>query len=366
MMTMKKTTLGISMLIFLACGEDKVTETAPITVTVDEAISEMVSLEQRYPASVVALKEVELRADVVGYITQIQVADGERVRQGQVLYQIDRSRYQARLDQAQSQLEIARANQARSERDIGRYEKLKEGNAIAGKIYDDALTEMVSSQQELLRAQAAVDNAKTDLGYATIRAPFPGTVGFSSVRLGALVSPGETLLNVISADDPIGLDFYADEKSLNDFMQLMGQPEKVSSDSIFQLLLPNQQLYPFPGSIETIDRAIDRSTGTIQIRLKFPNPDYSLKPGLNATLLYTRTSAEPQITVLQKALVERLGEVYIYVADNGEAKQITVKTGNKSKDRVVIQKGLQAGQQVVISGVQKIADGDKIQIKNGN
>ncbi|HSI74725.1 MAG TPA: efflux RND transporter periplasmic adaptor subunit [Lunatimonas sp.] len=363
---MKKTTLGVSLLIFLGCAEDKATENQPTIVTVDEAVSEMVVLEQRYPASVVALKEVELRADVVGYITQIQVADGERVRQGQVLYQIDRSRYQAQLDQAQSQLEIARANQARSERDITRYEKLREGNAIAGKIYDDALTDMVSSQQELLRAQAAVDNATTDLGYATIRAPFAGTVGFSSVRLGALVTPGQTLLNVISADDPMGLDFYADEKSLHDFTQLMTQPEKVSADSVFRLLLPNQQLYPFPGSIETIDRAIDRGTGTIQIRLKFPNPDYSLKPGLNTTLLYTKTSPESQITVLQKALVERLGEVYVYVADNGEAKQVTVKTGNKSKDRVVIQEGLQAGQQIVVSGVQKIADGDKIQIKNEN
>lgn len=363
---MKKTTLGISMLIFLACSEEKITENQPTTVTVDEAVSNIISLEQRFPASMVALKEVELRADVVGYITQISVADGERVRQGQVLYQIDKSRYQAQLDQAQSQLEIARANQARSERDITRYEKLREGNAIAGKIYDDALTEIVSRQQELLSAQAAVNNAKTDLGYATIRAPFAGTVGFSSVRLGALVTPGQTPLNIISADDPMGMDFYADEKSLNDFIKLSGQADKVLADSVFRLLLPNQELYPFPGSIETIDRAIDRGTGTIQIRLKFPNPDYSLKPGLNATLLYTRTSPEPQITVLQKALVERLGEVYVYVAENGVAKQITVKTGNKTKERVVIQEGLRSGQQVIISGVQKIADGDKIQIKNEN
>jgi membrane fusion protein (multidrug efflux system) len=366
MMMMKKITLGISLLVFLACADDKVTENQPTTVTVDETISEIVTLEQRYPASIVALKEVELRADVVGYITQILVADGERVRQGQILYQIDRSRYQAQLDQAQSQLEIARANQARSERDITRYEKLREGNAIAGKIYDDALTEMVSRKQELLSAQAAVNNAQTDLGYATIRAPFAGTVGFSSVRLGALVTPGQTPLNIISADDPMGLDFFADEKSLYDFMNLMEQPEKVSSDSVFRLMLPNQQIYPFPGSFETIDRAIDRSTGTIQIRLKFPNPEYLLKPGLNTTLLYTRTSPESQITVPQKALVERLGEVYVYVADNGIAKKITVKTGNKTKDRVVIQEGLQVGQQVIISGVQKIADGDKIQIKNEN
>jgi len=365
-MMIKKITLGISMLVFLACAEDKVIEDQPTTVTVDEAISEMVSLQQRYPASMVALKEVELRADVVGYITQVQVADGERVHHGKVLYEIDRSRYQAQLVQAESQLEIARANQARSERDITRYEKLREGNAIAEKIYDDALTEMVGRQQELLSAQAAVSNAKTDLGYATISAPFAGTVGFSSVRLGTLVTPGQTLLNVISTDDPMGMDFFADEKSLIDFMKLVENPQELQLDSVFSLILPDQRRYPFPGSIETIDRAIDRGTGTIQIRLKFPNPDFALKPGLNATLIYTRTLTDPQITVPQKALVERLGEVYVYVADNGEAKQVTVKTGSKTQDRIVIQEGLQAGQQVIISGVQKIADGDKIQIKTEN
>lgn len=354
------------MLVFLACGEDKITENQPTTVTVGKVLTEMVSLQQRYPASMVALKEVELRADVVGYITHIHVEDGARVRQGQVLYEIDRSRYQAQLDQAQSQLEIAKANQTRSERDIVRYEKLREGNAIAGKIYDDALTDIVSRQQELLSAQAAVSNAKTDLGYATIRAPFDGTVGFSSVRLGALVTPGQTLLNVISADDPMGMDFFADEKSLLEFMEIIKQPEEVLADSVFSLLLPNQELYPYPGTIETIDRAIDRGTGTVQIRLKFPNRDFSLKPGLNATLLYKRTLPGPQITVPQAALVERLGEVYVYIAESGEAKKITVKTGTKTKDRVVILEGLEPGKEVILGGVQKIADGDKIQIKNDN
>jgi membrane fusion protein, multidrug efflux system len=365
-MMIKKTLIGISMLIFLSCGEDKVTENQPTTVTVGDATLEMVTLEHRYPASVVALKEVELRADVVGYITQIHVADGQRVRQGQVMYEIDRSRYQAQLDQARSQLEIAKANQSRSERDIARYERLREGNAIAGKIYDDALTEMVSRQQEFLSAQAAVSNAETDLGYATIRAPFEGTVGFSSVRLGALVTPGQTLLNVISADDPMGLDFFADEKSLPEFMNLTGDTKALLADSTFSLLLPNQQRYPYLGTIETIDRAIDRGTGTIQIRLKFPNPDFSLKPGLNATLLYKRTLPNPQITVPQKALVERLGEVYVYIADNGTAKQITVETGSRTKDRIVIHKGLQPGQKVILGGVQKITDGDEIEIKNEN
>lgn len=355
------------MIVFLSsCGEKKVTENQPTIVTVGNAIAEMVTLEQRYPASIVALKEVELRADVVGYITHIQVADGERVRKGQVLYEIDRSRYQALLDQAQSQLEIAKANQTRSERDIMRYEKLREGNAIAEKIYDDALTDMVSRKQELLSAQAVLSSAKTDLGYATIRAPFDGTVGFSAVRIGTLITPGQTLLNIISSDDPIGLDFFADEKALPDFMRLMNHPEEMFADSAFSLLLPNQELYPYLGAIETIDRAIDRSTGTIQIRLKFPNPEFYLKPGLNATLLYKTTLANPQITVPQKALVERLGEVYVYVAENGEAKQITVKTGSKIKDRVIINEGLQEGRKVILGGVQKVTAGDKIQIKNDN
>jgi len=360
----KKTHIVFSMLMLLSCREEKAVESQATIVTVGDVITERVTLEQRYPASIVALKEVELRADVVGYVTHIHVADGERVRKGQLLYEIDRSRYEAQLDQALSQLAIAEANQRKAERDITRYERLREGNAIADKIYDDAVTEEVSRQQELLSTKAAVENAKTNLSYATIRAPFDGTVGFSSVRIGTLVSPGQTLLNVISADDPIGLDFFADQKNLIAYLDIAKSPERVLTDSIFRLVLPNQLVYPYPGKIETIDRAIDKSTGTIQIRLQFPNNDLLLKPGLNTTLIYKQTVIEPQITIPQKALVERLGEVYVYIVSDGRAKQVTVRTGSKTKDRVVILEGLEPGQQVILGGVQKVTDGGEITIKN--
>lgn len=351
--------------LFLAfsCNEEKSTEEKATTVTVDDVKMEDIVLESNYPATLMALKEVELRTDVVGYVTHIHIEDGQQVKRGQVLYEIDKSRYLSSLEQANSRLQIAKSNLERLERDVNRYERLKSGNAIAGQIYDDALTTLNNAKQELQGAQADMDNATTNLSYATIRAPFDGTVGFSSVRLGALVNPGQTLLNVISTDDPIGLDFFADERTLRTFLELRDMKEKTMQDSTFTLILPRNELYTYPGTIENIDRAVDPGTGTIRIRLVFPNPERYLKPGMNASLRFTSRQPEPKLTVPQKALVERLGETYVYIAEEGRAKQVTIGQGYKTRERIVVEKGLKEGQKVIISGVQKLTDGDAIQIK---
>jgi membrane fusion protein (multidrug efflux system) len=295
-----------------SCDQEKKTENDLLTVTVEPVKKETVYLEDTYPASTIALQEVELRADVSGYVTNILFNDGQRVKKGQLLYEIDKSRYQAQMDQSHSSLRIAKANYERVQRDVKRYEMLKEGNAIAGQIYDNALTDLSNAEQEMIAAQAAVDDAMTNLRYSDIKAPFDGTIGFSAVRLGALVNPGQTLLNVVSADDPMGVDFYAAESDLYHFQGLVGNAE-VLKDSVFTIALPGGVRYPFPGKIENIDRAVDRGTGTIMIRLAFPNPELTLKPGLSATLIVRTKSGESAITIPQRAKTERMGETYVFV-----------------------------------------------------
>ncbi|WP_209330814.1 efflux RND transporter periplasmic adaptor subunit [Lunatimonas salinarum] len=361
--TSKIPAIFLCLLGIVSCTQETVRENPLTTVTVDLVKLESVTNEQTYPGTVVALKEVELRADVAGYVIDIPVKDGQQVRKGQVLYRIDQTRYTASLDQASSRLRIAQANHQRIQRDVSRYERLREGNAVAAQIYDDALTLLNNAEQELISAKAEVESAQVNLDYATIRAPFDGTIGFSSVRLGALVNPGQTALNVISSNDPIGLDFFADERSLPLFLEMQKNEELTMRDSVFRLTMANGNEYPLPGKIEIIDRAVDPGTGTIQIRLSFPNPDGTLKPGMSNRLTVHIPVAGQKLTVPNSALVERLGETYVFVAEEGEARQQRVQTGIKSNGRIVVEDGLSEGQQVVVAGIQRLSEGDPIQIK---
>jgi membrane fusion protein, multidrug efflux system len=347
------------MLCFIfSCAEEE-EEEQPIRVTTVAVASEDVRFTQQYPATVVALEEIDLRADVVGYVTGIHVKEGQKVKRGQLMYTIDQTRYEARREQAASSLAIAEANYERIRRDVERYEKLMAEDAIAVQIYDDAMTNLRTAEQEVRAAQSNLDNALIDLQYASIHAPMDGTVGFSQVRQGSLVSPGETLLNTISKDDPIGVDFYPEERYLRKFVQLEQSPT-AERDSVFLLRLPDGEMYRYAGQIEILDRAVDRNTGTIQIRLRFSNPDNILRPGLSANLIVKDEEPLEVLTVPQAAVIEQMGEFSVFLVEDNRARQVKITTGRNVRDRTVVLEGLREGQEIIVKGVHRVNDGDPV------
>lgn len=353
----------MALTLLLSCGE-KAEEEKKVKVSTAKVVTETIRFTQNFPASVVALEEVDLRADVVGYITSIQVQEGQKVRKGQLLYTIDQTRIQARKQQAESAVAIAEGNVERLRKDFERYERLRSEDAIAGQIYDNARIDLRNAEQELSATKAELENTAIDLQYASIHAPFDGTVGFSQVRVGTLVNPGETLLNTISRDDPIGVDFFPEERFLGKFQALIDN-ENVVADSIFQIKMPGGDLYEHFGSIEIVDRAVDRNTGTIQIRLKFPNPQNKLRPGLSTTLSVKDNESESALLVPRRSVTEQMGEFSVYVVEDGQAKQRKIKTGRNIRDMTVVTEGLEPGDEVVVKGVQKLQDGDTVEIVEG-
>ena len=347
------------MLCFIfSCAEEE-EEEQPLRVTTVAVASEDVRFTQQYPATVVALEEIDLRADVVGYVTGIHVKEGQKVKRGQLMYTIDQTRYEARREQAASSLAIAEANYERIRRDVERYEKLMAEDAIAVQIYDDAMTNLRTAEQEVRAAQSNLDNALIDLQYASIHAPMDGTVGFSQVRQGSLVSPGETLLNTISKDDPIGVDLYPEERYLRKFVQLEQSPT-AERDSVFLLRLPDGEMYRYAGQIEILDRAVDRNTGTIQIRLRFSNPDNILRPGLSANLIVKDEEPLEVLTVPQAAVIEQMGEFSVFLVEDNRARQVKITTGRNVRDRTVVLEGLREGQEIIVKGVHRVNDGDPV------
>jgi len=258
----------------------------PVPVTTYEVRPSNVIFYDSWPGTITALKEVGLRGQVTGYVTGIFFTEGARVHQGEKLYEIDRRQYEAAYKEAEDNLKIARENLARTGKDVDRYSVLNSQEAIAKQQYDHAITDLANAKSQVSFATQEREKAKYNLDYSLITAPFDGTIGISQVKMGDLITPGQTLLNTVSSDDPMGVYFVIDQSELGRFRQL--ETVKLQpGDSTFRLELPGNARYPQSGKIELIDRAVDPQTGTIRVRLVFPNPDRDLRPGMK---LYGYTS----------------------------------------------------------------------------
>lgn len=324
------------------------------TATVEEQI---VSGIKSYPASVVPLQETQLIAEVSGYITKINVADGASVTKGQPLYEIDRIRYQAAVDQAKANLEIANANLQRIEKDLSRYQTLAEQDAIAKQTLDYAFTDVNNQKAQVQGAQAALTTAQTNLERSIIRAPFSGAVGISQVRNGALVNAGGTLLNTISSIDPIAVEFQISEKEIAEYASYQSG---VSATDI-TVSLPNNDTYVHNGKISTIDRAVDPTTGRLKVRATFNNAENALRAGMNLTMNVKSTSPTEQLIIPFKAVQDQLGVYNVYVVnDSSQAEVRSVVLGLKLEDKVVVNSGLEAGEKIVVDGIMNVRNGLKV------
>ncbi|WP_257667073.1 efflux RND transporter periplasmic adaptor subunit [Parapedobacter tibetensis] len=334
-----------------------------IPVATQAVTEEIVIGTDNFPGSVVPLKETELRAEVSGYITGISAADGASVSKGQKLYEIDRTRYAAAVEQAKANLAIAEANLARVKRDVERYRKLAEQDAIAKQTLDYAETDVNNAEAQVESARAAFTTANTDLNRSVITAPFSGTIGISQVRMGALVSAGSTLINTISSTTPIAVDFPVNERNIQRFTTLQRDASS-EKDSTIMLDLSAGATYAHPGKIITIDRAVDRATGTITIRASFPNPDGILRAGMNTNVLVRSQSESKQLVIPYQAVTEQLGQSSVFVVtDSSTVAQRKVVLGTKAADKVVVSEGLSLGDTIVTEGIINLREGTKVTVQ---
>ncbi|WP_207431737.1 efflux RND transporter periplasmic adaptor subunit [Sabulibacter ruber] len=350
--------------VLVSCGKKEAAPQGPmmggpVAVNTYTVTEERVMGTDTYPGTVVPLNEVELRPQVSGYITQIYVKDGQRVTKGQKLYEIDRTKYQAAYRQAQANVRSAQANLNRVQKDLERYENLAKQDAIARQRVDYARADVETARAQVAVARAQVASAGTDLGYSVITAPFSGTIGISQVRVGSQVSPGQTLLNTISSEGPTGIDFVINEQELPRFNRLKqgNQP-----DSLFTLTLADGSRYPHTGKLSAIDRAVGLQSGTITVRLSFPNPNRQLVAGMTVSVNVLNQDIGHQVTLPFKAVTEQLGEYFVYKVQGDSVQQQNVQLGTRFQDKIVAREGLEAGDVIVVEGIQKLRQGAKIQV----
>lgn len=353
-------------ILLAACGgtEQQAQQTAPPPTAVSTYTVEKknITTTDTYPGVVVALNEVELRAEVGGYITAIYVSDGQKVTKGQKLYEIDRTNYIAAYNSAKANLEVAQANKTKAEKDAQRYTALAEKEAIATQRVDYALTDLANASSQVAAAQANLATAQANLNRSVITSPLTGTIGISQVKLGALVSPGSTLLNTVSTNDPMAVDISVNQKDIQRFLDLQKNPSQSISDSIFSIEQNGIQ-YSLNGSIVAIDRAVDPGTGTIKVRISYPNPAGVLVSGMTCNVKVLNKSSVPQLIIPHKAVTEQLGKYSVFVVgDSSKVAQRIIQTGSTVQDQIVVTDGLKEGEVIVSEGTMKLRPGATIQV----
>ena len=380
-------TFFITCLVIAGCGKKKQPPQNPeVPVNLITLKPQRVLYFDKYPATTAALSQVNLLPQITGAVTGIFFKEGSHVTKGQKLYEIDRRIYQDSYEQAIANLKVQQGNLAQAQQDADRYEYLNKYNAVAKQLYDHAIITLQNAKNTVRASDQAVKTAKTNLNYTIVYAPFSGTIGFSMVKLGDVVNPGSTVLNTISTDNPMAVDFIVNEKQLPKFEQLEKNKDR-HIDSLFTLLMPDNSLYPHTGKISVIDRAVDAQTGSVKVRLVFDNPQSYLRVGMSCVVRVHNQDVGPQLVVPGKAVVEQMGEYFVFVAKDTviQVSQDSLKKNPKAKasskpkliaiekkvqvgqtigPKQVIESGLQPGEKIVVDGVQSLHDGSPITTAN--
>ena len=366
-MNMKRSLSGWAMITLGALGmiscsaptENKMG--GPVPVNIQEVKQEQAMYYDVYPGNIVALNEVQLRSEVNGFISAIFFKEGQTVRKGQKLYEIEQAKFTAAYAQADASLQIAKVNYEKAKNDADRYGKLGEQGMATKQRVEYSEVDLQNAKSQVAAAEAALQRAGTDLQHATITAPFDGTIGISQVKLGAFITAGSTLLNTVSSDDPIAVDFVIGEREIGRFNQLRQQPFS-SRDSVFTIVLPDKTIYSYPGAIELFDRAVDPQTGTLKVRLRFPNGQRNIRAGMSCNVRVQNKNPQQLPIIPYKAVTEQMGEFFVYVVEQDTARQHKVTLGSPVSDRIIILSGLNAGEKIVVDGVQKLKNGSAVQL----
>ncbi len=315
------------------------------------------TVSESYPATLAANTIVGLRPDVSGYIEGIHVKDGSWVTKEQVLYDIDKSRFQAAYNQAQAALQQANANLAQQQRDYKRYADLLEHDAIASQVVDQSRTAVQVGEANVAAAKAALAQAATNLNHAVVRAPITGKIGISLLKLGDVVNAGQTLINTIVNDNPIYADFNIPQGLIP---QIKDKDAKLS----YELQVPGGEATIPDGRLLLINNQVDPQSGTVTVRLEFPNAQQLLQSGMNASVIIKHRGSVNMIAVPTKSLVHTLGETAVFVVNNDNVVSLKNVEDGSVIDSLTIVQGLNAGERIVVDGLQKLKQGDTVRISN--
>jgi membrane fusion protein (multidrug efflux system) len=328
-----------------------------------EVVSAPLPIINELPGRIDAVRIAEVRARVPGILLKQLFKEGADVKAGEVLFQIDPAPLQATLNSAKANLARADAGLKQAEAKANRYKSLVEVNAVSKQSYDDATAAVLQGQAEVQAAQAAVEAADLNLGYATVTAPIAGRIGKAMMTEGALVGQGATtLLAVIQQLDPIYFDFT---QSSTELLRLRRALESGSLKSAaagearVTLLLEDGSVYPQAGRLLFSDISVDPTTGMVTLRAEFPNPGRWLLPGMFARARLEQAVNQEAITVPQRAVSRgAAGSASVLLVKGDNTVELRpIQIGSAVGNQWVVTSGLKAGERIIMEGLQKVGPG---------
>lgn len=307
-------------------------------------------------AELKAYREIELRPRVTGLVVRQAFQPGQKVKEGELLFVIDPRSYDEAVIDAQAKLAEAEAVLARARQDLERYRPLLPDNAIPRQTYDQAVAFERQNQAIVQARRAALERARLDRSYAEVRSPVSGRIGLQQIEVGALASAGQTVLATVSTLDPVVAYFSIPE---TDYLAFARHHERQQAGGApLRLILADGSTYEHAGKVDFADRALNPATGTLTLRAVFPNPAGLLRPGMNARVHVVYAVRENALLIPQKAVTELLGKRFATVVGAGDkAEQRPIRTGARLGELWLVEEGLQAGERVVVEGLQKARPG---------
>ena len=357
--------------LLVSCGESQKQGGAPPppAVTVAKPVKRMLSDYDEYVGRFTAVDSVEIRARVSGYLDTVDFKDGQIVKQGDLLFTIDKRPFQNTLDQARANLEQAKSNLIYTKSDLDRGQQLVRDKTITDQTFEQRAQAYRNAQASVSANQAAVRQAELDLEFTELRAPITGRIGDRRVSPGNLVTGGTTgnttLLATIVSIDPIRFEFTFDEASFLRYERMSKLGRDVASRGAglpVALKLIDEKTYDHEGRMDFIDNVIDSSTGTIRGRAQFANANGLFTPGMFARIRVPGSPPYEALLVPDAAIgTEQVRKIVLVVDADNTVKQKYVTLGETTADGLrVIKSGLDPDDRVIVNGLMRARPGQKV------
>jgi membrane fusion protein (multidrug efflux system) len=360
--------LTLTVLTLVGCSEPEQAPKAPpvIPATVITIEPQDTPVTFVFVGQAESSRQVEIRARVDGFLDRQTYNDGELVQEGQVLFELDKKPLEATLQQAQGELSLHKARHATAVANLGRIRPLAEQDAVSKKDLDDAVGAEKETQAAVLAAEGAVREAELKLSYATIFTPVTGLASKAVKQEGSYIPTGqESLLTYVAQLDPVWVNFSVSENQLLSSRQqvdkgLLKPPE--GSNYVIEVQFADGSIHPHKGRVNFAEPNVDPETGTLRIRAELANPVSSMRPGQFVRVLMHGASRPNAITVPQTAVMQGAKGHFVWVLDEeGKAEVRAVEVGPWHGDNWFINKGLQAGDQMVVDNLIKMSQGLQVQ-----
>ena len=361
-MTVRSALLGLALIFagLAACNKKPEAnfERPPAPVTVARAVAQDVPVYIDAVGKTVAREVVSVQPQVSGRITQIHFTDGANVKIGDLLFTIDPRPYQAQLNQAEANVAQAEAALSLAKVNFARVEKVSDPRAVSRQDFDARKSAVETAEATLKQNRAAVENARLNLEYCTIRSPINGRAGQRAVDVGNVVSANNGSLLVIQRLDPIYADFTVTESELSAVQRNMAkQALRV------EVRLPDDGTEPREGNLTFLDNSVQEGSGTVKLRATLNNNDRSFWPGRFVKVrLILQTQRDAVLVPAGAPQLSAKGPFVYVVKPDSSAELRPVKVGQRQEDLIVIKDGLKADERVVVSGQLGVTPGGKVRV----